>query len=261
MRVGSWAFAIGRVVSREAPTVKYGVVSAKNRIHGNALQTDAASSPVNYGGPLIDTRGRVSLFFFGYTTCPDVCPMALAEVAQARRLLGRQAEQVDVYFITVDPERDAPERLARYVAAFDPANGDARSNAEQQITGAFLRWYGWAAVIQLAITIGLVALVACLRLLVTMRRESRATHTVTVHDLWQRSRTQVKAMSAAALVVSIAAWASAGGLAYTGVADGLSSAPSDPGPTLRTSPSTSIPPNTPRVVIAISPRSASVMLR
>jgi serine protease Do len=59
VRVGSWAFAIGRAVTQEAPTVKYGVISAKNRIQGNALQTDAASSPVNYGGPLVDTRGRV----------------------------------------------------------------------------------------------------------------------------------------------------------------------------------------------------------
>jgi protein SCO1/2 len=66
-----------------------------------------------------DTRGRLSLFFFGYTTCPDVCPMALAEIAQVRRQLGERAGQVDVYFITVDPERDTPARLASYLANFD----------------------------------------------------------------------------------------------------------------------------------------------
>jgi protein SCO1/2 len=68
-----------------------------------------------------ETRGRVSLFFFGYTYCPDVCPMTLAHVAQVRKLLGSQASQVDAYFVTVDPERDTPERLARYTQGFDKA--------------------------------------------------------------------------------------------------------------------------------------------
>jgi serine protease Do len=58
-RVGAWAFAVGRAIARQATTIKYGVISAKNRIEGNALQTDAATSPTNYGGPLIDIEGRV----------------------------------------------------------------------------------------------------------------------------------------------------------------------------------------------------------
>ncbi|MBI3977965.1 MAG: SCO family protein [Chloroflexi bacterium] len=68
-----------------------------------------------------DTRGRVSLFFFGYTSCPDICPMTLAQVAHVRRQLGERAGKVDAYFITVDPARDTPQRLASYVAGFDPA--------------------------------------------------------------------------------------------------------------------------------------------
>jgi protein SCO1/2 len=68
-----------------------------------------------------DTRGRVSLFFFGYTTCPDVCPLTLAYVAQARRLLGADAARVQAYFVTVDPARDTPARLMEYVGHFDPA--------------------------------------------------------------------------------------------------------------------------------------------
>ena len=59
VRVGAWAFAVGRAVSRQATTVKYGIVSARNRIDGRALQTDAATNPSNYGGPLIDAEGRV----------------------------------------------------------------------------------------------------------------------------------------------------------------------------------------------------------
>lgn len=68
-----------------------------------------------------DTAGRLSLFFFGYTLCPDVCPMTLGQVAKVRRELGADAQYVDAYFVTVDPERDTPERLAGYTAGFDPA--------------------------------------------------------------------------------------------------------------------------------------------
>ncbi len=68
-----------------------------------------------------DTAGRISLFFFGYTLCPDVCPMTLGQVAKVRRELGADAQYVDAYFVTVDPERDTPERLAQYTAGFDPA--------------------------------------------------------------------------------------------------------------------------------------------
>ena len=68
-----------------------------------------------------DTRSRTSLFFFGYTNCPDVCPLTMVEVAQVRKLLGAQAQLLDVYFVTVDPERDTVQRLAEYTAKFDPA--------------------------------------------------------------------------------------------------------------------------------------------
>lgn len=56
--VGAWAFAVGRALDK-APDVKYGILSAKNRIDGSALQTDAATSPSNYGGPLVDLEGHV----------------------------------------------------------------------------------------------------------------------------------------------------------------------------------------------------------
>jgi serine protease Do len=59
VREGAWAFALGRALGRDGVEVKYGIISAKNRINGNALQTDAATSPTNYGGPLIDVEGRV----------------------------------------------------------------------------------------------------------------------------------------------------------------------------------------------------------
>lgn len=69
---------------------------------------------------LSDWRGRWVALYFGYTFCPDVCPTTLAQLAQARRQLGADAEKVQVIMVTVDPERDTPERLAAYVRAFDP---------------------------------------------------------------------------------------------------------------------------------------------
>lgn len=69
---------------------------------------------------LSDWRGRWVALYFGYTFCPDVCPTTLARLAQARRQLGADAEKVQIIMVTVDPERDTPERLAAYVRAFDP---------------------------------------------------------------------------------------------------------------------------------------------
>lgn len=68
-----------------------------------------------------ELQGRFSLVFFGYTFCPDVCPLTLLEVAQVRRLLGPDAAHLDAYFVTVDPARDTPERLRAFVKGFDPA--------------------------------------------------------------------------------------------------------------------------------------------
>ena len=59
--------------------------------------------------------------FFGYTHCPDVCPVTLAELAMVANELGKDAARLQVLFITVDPERDTPAVLAKYVPAFNPA--------------------------------------------------------------------------------------------------------------------------------------------
>jgi len=78
---------------------------------------------------LADFRGRVVVLFFGYTHCPDICPTTLADVAAVMKQLGPDVARVQVLFVTVDPERDTPEVLAKYVPAFDPGfvalHGDA----------------------------------------------------------------------------------------------------------------------------------------
>jgi protein SCO1 len=70
---------------------------------------------------LADFKGKVAVVFFGYTHCPDVCPVTLAELAMVARELGKDADRMQVLFITVDPERDTAAVLAKYVPAFNPA--------------------------------------------------------------------------------------------------------------------------------------------
>lgn len=69
---------------------------------------------------LADFRGRVTVLFFGFTHCPDVCPGTMASLARAREQLGEAGDDLQVLFITVDPERDTAERLRTYLANFDP---------------------------------------------------------------------------------------------------------------------------------------------
>jgi protein SCO1/2 len=82
---------------------------------------------------LADFRGKVVVLFFGYTQCPDVCPTTMIEMASVLKELGPKADQVQVLFVTLDPERDTRELLASYVPAFDKRfiglYGDAAATA------------------------------------------------------------------------------------------------------------------------------------
>lgn len=66
-------------------------------------------------------RGSPVVLFFGYTSCPDVCPTTLGDLARSVRLLGDDASRVRVLMVTVDPKTDTPEQLKRYLAQFDPS--------------------------------------------------------------------------------------------------------------------------------------------
>lgn len=83
---------------------------------------------------LADFRGKVVVLFFGYTHCPVACPTTLADLAQVMRMLGKDADRVQVLFVTVDPERDTPELLSKFVPAFHPSflglSGDAQATAQ-----------------------------------------------------------------------------------------------------------------------------------
>ncbi|AWB35858.1 SCO family protein [Orrella marina] len=95
-------------------------------------------------------QGKVSLVFFGFTQCPDICPTALADVSQAVSLLGDDAQSVQVLMVSVDPERDTPEILQAYLGAFDaelPTEFVGLAGTTEQIrqaAGSFRAYYAKA---------------------------------------------------------------------------------------------------------------------
>jgi protein SCO1/2 len=82
---------------------------------------------------LADFRGKVVALYFGYVHCPDYCPTTLADLADTARRLGPDANRFQVLFVTVDPERDTPAVLAKFVPSFNPGflglYGDAAATA------------------------------------------------------------------------------------------------------------------------------------
>jgi len=94
--------------------------------HGTVIQSpepsyDFTLKSVNGDVSLSDFRGKVVLIYFGYTFCPDICPGTLANVAQALRDMGTKAEDVQLIMVSLDPERDTPEKLAEYMNHFHPS--------------------------------------------------------------------------------------------------------------------------------------------
>lgn len=96
------------------------------RDSGAIAQASAVGGPFRLtdqdGKPISDDnfRGKPFLVFFGFTHCPDICPTTLFDVSEVMRALGSDADKTAALFITVDPERDTPEKLKEYLSSFDP---------------------------------------------------------------------------------------------------------------------------------------------
>src|SRR6185436_9855476 len=108
--------------------------------YGHALELTDHTGKLRH---LEDFRGKAVVLFFGFTHCPDVCPTTLADLATVLKSLGPDADRVQVLFVTVDPERDTPQDLERYVHAFDPRfialHGDPA--ATQRVAKEFKIYY------------------------------------------------------------------------------------------------------------------------
>ncbi|MEZ4671695.1 MAG: SCO family protein [Anaerolineae bacterium] len=79
--------------------------------------TGTSGQPVS----LSDFRGKFTIIYFGYINCPDICQATMLNFKQIRQLLGEKADQVNLTFISVDPQRDTPQVIGDYIAKFDPA--------------------------------------------------------------------------------------------------------------------------------------------
>jgi protein SCO1 len=88
---------------------------------GDFELVDQYGQPFRLSQLIQDQEVRAVLVFFGYTYCPDVCPITLAEFKQIKAQLGERAEHLRFVFITVDPERDDPQRLLRHLEIYDPS--------------------------------------------------------------------------------------------------------------------------------------------
>lgn len=91
-------------------------VTARAAIGGPFQLTDQTGATVTEKSLL----GRPSLIFFGYTHCPDVCPTTLFEMSEVLRAMGKDADGINAYFISVDPERDTAAAMKDYLSSFDP---------------------------------------------------------------------------------------------------------------------------------------------
>ena len=94
--------------------------------HGTVIQSPEPSYNFTLTGAngdvsLSDYRGKMVLMYFGYTFCPDICPGTLANAAKALRNMGDKADEVQLIMVSLDPERDTPEKLAEYTGHFYPS--------------------------------------------------------------------------------------------------------------------------------------------
>src|SRR5579864_1550382 len=110
-------------------------VAAPAAIGGPFQLTDQSGATVTEK----DLQGRPTLIFFGFTLCPDVCPTSLFEISEILRAMGPDADRVNAYFISVDPERDTATAMKEYLSSFDPhlkgLSGDAA--AIQKVLGEY----------------------------------------------------------------------------------------------------------------------------
>ncbi len=135
--IGAGALVLGLLVGwgllqlLERPYIYHGTVIQSQSPAANFTLTGAGDEQVS----LSDFRDKVVLLYFGYTYCPDVCPATMVELKKAMQILGEDADKAQVILISVDPDRDSPEKLAEYVTHFNP-NFIGLTGTEDEIAGA-----------------------------------------------------------------------------------------------------------------------------
>jgi protein SCO1/2 len=109
------------------------------------LQDFTLTNQNNQPTSLSSLRGKYALMFFGYTHCPDVCPLTLLEYKKVKEALGNKASQMNFVFVSVDGERDTPDVMAAYINKFDPAFIGLTTSDEatlKRLAGDYNLYYG-----------------------------------------------------------------------------------------------------------------------
>lgn len=121
-----WTLPVTGLVVGLAAVILLGLWLRPHQYAGTVLQSPMQAYDFTLVGPedsrvrLSDLRGKQVLLFFGYTSCPDICPSTLYEMRDMLDALGKRAEQVQVVFVSVDPEKDTPQRMKAYLNNIDP---------------------------------------------------------------------------------------------------------------------------------------------
>jgi protein SCO1/2 len=120
VRYALWAAVVVLLVG--VGLVFYLRESGEGPLLAGAIRGGSFNLVDQHGAPVTEAalKGHPSAMFFGYTFCPDVCPTTLYEMTGLMEQLGSDADELEVYFVTVDPERDTRQAMAEYLSAFDP---------------------------------------------------------------------------------------------------------------------------------------------
>jgi protein SCO1/2 len=130
------AFAIAAFVLSAAMLVGaiFYVLPDRNLTATQPSSVGGAFQLVDQNGKTVtdaDFKGKPQLVFFGFTHCPDICPTALFEISEVLRRMGPDAEKAGAIFVSVDPERDTPEKLKLYLSSFHPRISALTGTPEQ----------------------------------------------------------------------------------------------------------------------------------
>jgi protein SCO1/2 len=122
-----WIWPISGLVVGLVAVVGFGLYLRPHQFGGTILQSPRPAYNFSFTGPqeksisLADFKGKIVLLFFGYTSCPDVCPTTLQKLRDTMKLMGKHKDDVQVIMITVDPEKDTSKRINGYLSMFDPS--------------------------------------------------------------------------------------------------------------------------------------------
>ncbi|MCJ2072371.1 SCO family protein [Methylobacterium sp. J-030] len=109
--IGAVAAGTGAIVAQQGSQFSH-----PRKVGGPFAMADLDGRPVSQA----DLLGKPTALFFGFTHCPEVCPTTLATLSAALNRMGRDADRLNVVFVTLDPERDTPDSLRDYLTTFDP---------------------------------------------------------------------------------------------------------------------------------------------